>query len=476
MATAYPSLGMTPWDLQQQEIQQELLRAQQMGQTPAPEGQMISGHYVPPSWSQQLVPILNKVLGARQQQMTLDQQRQLISSMQANASNWTSKLPRASQVQTQVAGPPTPAGQVPYRVDTVQPTQQDMLAWAQQGQLNPLTKGLSDKYMQDVLIDAPKRAQATTDKRAELAQTQQAHRENLQEQLASRLQIVQMQLQNSQLDRQSREALAKQANDLKVQLAGQANETRLQIGAMRGQQAKPVPESVMKVMRGAQQQVDNLNEVLGAFKPEYGGVGGVLKKTLGTWSPVASQNQNAAADWWKQYENQAALTERHERFGTALSAGEQAAWKAATIAPGMNPAVIKRNLELRAKLADKIYQNSREQYISGGYPAVADAFPVRDARAAGAPLAPMAGTPGNIQSPGYAGGDRARANAESIQIMQMELQKPGLTEQDRVAITNEIARLVQQGAASAPAPAPAPASAAPQQKIRVYNPQTGMLE
>lgn len=473
MATAYPSLGMTPWDLQQQEIQQELLRAQQMGQTPAPEGQMISGHYVPPSWSQQLLPVLNKILGARQQQQALAKQQQLMSDMQSGATAWISKLPRATQVKTQVAGPPTEDGRFPYRQDTVQPSQADQLAWAQQGMLSPLTREMAGKYMTDTLIDAPKRAQATADKMAELAQTQQARHEDVQQQIASRLQIIQMQLNNSQLDRESRERLAAQANALKAQLAGEANAARLQVGAMQGQQAKPVPEAVMKVLRDAQQQTDNMNEVLSTFKPEYGGVGGVLRKTLGTWSPVSSKDQDAAADWWKQYENQAALTERHARFGTALSTGEQAAWKAATIAPGMNPAVIKRNLELRAKLAAKIYQNSRDQYVTAGYPAVANAFPVRDANVPSTPLAPMPGTPGDIQSPGYAGGDRARANAESIKIMQMELTKPGLTDQDRTAINNEIARLIQQGAAPAEVP---PVSPVTQPKIRRYNPQTGMLE
>lgn len=473
MATAYPSLGMTPWDLQQQEIQQELLRAQQIGQTPAPEGQMISGHYVPPSWSQQLVPILNKVLGARQQQMALDQQRQLISSMQANASNWASKLPRASQVQTQVAGPPTPAGQVPYRVNTVQPTQQDMLAWAQQGQLNPLTKGLSDKYMQDVLIDAPKRAQTQQAHRDDLAMQLQARHDDIANQTANRLQIVQMQLNNSQLDRQSRENLQREGMRLRAQLAGQANDVRMQIAATHAPQARPVPDAVVKTLRGAQQQADNMSEVLSSFKPEYGGVGGVLRKTLGTWSPVSTQDQDAAVNWWKTYENQAALTERHERFGTALSSGEQAAWRAATITPGMTPQAIQNNLATRARLAQKVYGSTRDQYIAAGYPAVADAFPIRNGAPTGTPLAPMAGTPGDIQSPGYAGGDRARANADSIKIMQMELTKPGLTDQDRTAINNEIARLIQQGAAPAEVP---PVSPVTQPKIRRYNPQTGMLE
>jgi hypothetical protein len=62
----------------------------------------------------------------------------------------------------------------------------------------------------------------------------------------------------------------------------------------------------------------------------------------------------------------------------------------------------------------------------------------------GRPLAPMAGRAGNVQSPGYSGGDRSAANAESIRIMQAELQKPDLTQADRAGIQREIQRMQLQ--------------------------------
>jgi len=62
----------------------------------------------------------------------------------------------------------------------------------------------------------------------------------------------------------------------------------------------------------------------------------------------------------------------------------------------------------------------------------------------GAVVAPMAGQRGNAQSPGYAGGDRNSANAESIRMIQSELAKPGNSQADAAAMQREIQRLQMQ--------------------------------
>jgi hypothetical protein len=62
----------------------------------------------------------------------------------------------------------------------------------------------------------------------------------------------------------------------------------------------------------------------------------------------------------------------------------------------------------------------------------------------GAVVAPMAGPRGNVQSSGYAGGDRNGANAESIRMIQSELTKPGNSPADTQAMQREIQRLQQQ--------------------------------
>ena len=58
----------------------------------------------------------------------------------------------------------------------------------------------------------------------------------------------------------------------------------------------------------------------------------------------------------------------------------------------------------------------------------------------------------DIRSSAYAGGSRASANQESIQILQMEMQQPGRTQAEKDAISREIARLqfMPKGQAAAP--------------------------
>lgn len=86
----------------------------------------------------------------------------------------------------------------------------------------------------------------------------------------------------------------------------------------------------------------------------------------------------------------------------------------------------------------KVYnpQTGREEYTSEG------------AVVGGGRPAPMAGGAGNVQSAGYSGGDRNSANAESIRMIQSEMQKPGNSPQDMAAMQREIARLQQQSGRS----------------------------
>ncbi|MFM9928214.1 hypothetical protein VLK31_34965 [Variovorax sp. H27-G14] len=62
----------------------------------------------------------------------------------------------------------------------------------------------------------------------------------------------------------------------------------------------------------------------------------------------------------------------------------------------------------------------------------------------GAVVAPMAGGRGNVQSSGYAGGDRNAANAESIRIIESELAKPDNSPADAAALRREVSRLKLQ--------------------------------
>jgi len=57
----------------QLELQRRLKMAQQLQESQAPEGQMISGHYVAPSFTQSLANIANKYVGSKQEENALKQ-------------------------------------------------------------------------------------------------------------------------------------------------------------------------------------------------------------------------------------------------------------------------------------------------------------------------------------------------------------------------------------------------------------------
>ncbi|MES2950291.1 MAG: hypothetical protein V4858_17245 [Pseudomonadota bacterium] len=84
--------------------------------------------------------------------------------------------------------------------------------------------------------------------------------------------------------------------------------------------------------------------------------------------------------------------------------------------------------------------------------------------------APMAGPGGNVQSPAYSGGSRDGANAESVRMMESELQNPALKPEDRAGIQREIARMkLQTPTAFAAGPSAAEATKAATDKEYAVN-------
>lgn len=372
------AIPLTDWGTRQQQLAAQLAAAQAL-KSKGPEtnlGQMVSGHFVKTPWLTSMMPILDQLRGSMQEKRATQGMSDLNNQMQQDAANWIQSRPQ----QGPAMGPPDESGNMSQ---PNAPTMQDQLSWAMRGASNPLSKALASQFANDALIEAPRR-EADRQAKMELARQQGADkREVMMMQMQQRADELAQRAQDNQLNRDMRLQMLQESNALRRQIAQMSIDARLQaaqIGAdarrdmAKLQPPKPVPDSVMKTLRGAYQQADNMNQVLSAFKPEYGGVGGMLSKTLGTWSPLSTQAQDDAANWWKQYQNQAALVERHEKFGTALSAGEQQAWRDATIAPGMTPQAIKHNLELRRNMAQKVFDATLQQYQNAGYPQVADAF------------------------------------------------------------------------------------------------------
>jgi hypothetical protein len=159
---------------------------------------------------------------------------------------------------------------------------------------------------------------------------------------------------------------------------------------------RAVPNTIVTKLGDLENKAETFGRLSKDFQPEYGGVKGAVRAAVGSYLPGGDKG----ADWWKDYRMNSELVERHEMFGAALTASEQAAWRAATISPGMDAETIQRNLEKREALATKVYNKARDRYQASGYN-VGDAFQPRPEAAPsqggaggswGAPTAPAGKT------------------------------------------------------------------------------------
>lgn len=132
--------------------------------------------------------------------------------------------------------------------------------------------------------------------------------------------------------------------------------------------AKPLPAPVVKQLTEVRDNATTINNLASTFKKEYAGKG-VLGFGADTQLDASARMgvDKDAVDWWKNYKKQAELVERHAMFGASLTPGEQASWRSADISPGMDSGVIERNLATRKALAQKVLENSTQDFIDAGH-------------------------------------------------------------------------------------------------------------
>jgi len=131
---------------------------------------------------------------------------------------------------------------------------------------------------------------------------------------------------------------------------------------------KPLPNKVITDLKEARDTSTSLTKLQNNFKDDYAGKG-----IFGIGADLSMEAKGRlgadkdAVGWWKDYKKQAELVERHAMFGASLTTNEQAAWKSADIHPGLDPDVIKNNLAVRDKLARKVLANTAADYSDAGY-------------------------------------------------------------------------------------------------------------
>jgi hypothetical protein len=176
-----PNMAGNPWEYETQEAKiarmlkhAAMLRGQSAQQ---PQGQMVSGHYVAPSWTQQLLPLLGNVM-ANRQEAGAEQAQQDLSQMQTrDANKWMQQMPQTRQVPFQAPGIDEQDAAAASFGNTVtrEPTYQERFTHAGMGLRNPLTKTMAAMQLGELAKEPERvaareeRTQAREDRRADVA-------------------------------------------------------------------------------------------------------------------------------------------------------------------------------------------------------------------------------------------------------------------------------------------------------------------
>jgi hypothetical protein len=218
------------------------------GATPEmPQGQMVSGHYIAPHWTQQLAATVNPIFqqfNARQAENQADQKQSALASAVAKAKEaWASQMPTTTPATPEMPappqGPPTEGGVQPAQVGTI-PAQPAMLPSAVE-RAKYLARGLQIPGNEGAVGIAGK----TMGEEVTREDTQQARKENLAAQTAAARQnkLDQLEFQRQQLEAQmndrntSREQqaiLARERDQTLRAIAAGNQEVRREIAANKG--------------------------------------------------------------------------------------------------------------------------------------------------------------------------------------------------------------------------------------------------
>lgn len=137
---------------------------------------------------------------------------------------------------------------------------------------------------------------------------------------------------------------------------------------------KPAHISVTDVKKLEEEggKFSNIAGFVEDFKDEYAGYGnaiaGGLAQSYGRYAPdkISSPELQASSAFWQGYDRFKNVV-RNDLYGSALTASEIKAFAAADIDPGMNPALIKKNLAIQKKIAEKGVRSKADTLVEAGY-------------------------------------------------------------------------------------------------------------
>lgn len=380
-------------------IQQALAQAAALRKSATPaRGQMVSGRgvYVPAPMSAHLLPLVNNLVADKKEQDAMQMGRELNEKQQEALKTWLSGRPQAKTTYG--------ASDVDPTMETVQPTDTDNVAWASQGLTNPMAKGLASKVIEDTIVQAPIRAEKAADKKENTLLVNQRYDEDRKaratlaaQQAANRVDLLRERLDrtdaNSLAARQLQRELATEQNALRkyqidagIEKADADRDAKLEAafakaGGTRGG-VKGLSATQLKEVAGFQDAAERQVGFESSFKDDYVGPKAYVAAEVGGTVLTNDPKANEIAQWWRDFRANDNV-ERHELFGSALTASEKAAWAKTTVTPLSNPAQVRDAIAKRRELAEKAMARRIKLYTEG----------VPSAAPASAPPAPATNFP-----------------------------------------------------------------------------------
>lgn len=197
--------------------------AAKLGLTAMPEGKMVGDHYVAPHWSQTLAPLLQQYAAMKGTDQVAADEAALSAADKAAGLAHIQSRPQATPQQTEPFMAQDIDGDVPMgetiTAPATQPSQQDMLQWAQKGMDIPSRRGVIEKVMADLEVNAPIRAEAAAIRKTEKDADRTAAAELKREQLQQQADAAKLRSDDLRLSIKQREDAAKQHDALQRQLS-----------------------------------------------------------------------------------------------------------------------------------------------------------------------------------------------------------------------------------------------------------------
>ena len=355
---------------------------------PAPEGQMVSGHYVKPSFLQQLQPLVGGMAADAIESRANDKQTSINAQNRQALSQWVNGQPQGTTTYGSSDAGPT--------MTKAAPTDAQNLGWQAAGMTNPLTKAIAARAMEDNIVNAPIRAEKAVDKKDLLTATL-ADKETQRKSDMDKLVMTLNQRHDDLLEKiASNERMGGDSNAMKQSLMqnsvllqqlkgeqGMAVQGLKNDGTLATTQAraaagsnKPILNATQqKEMAGFQDEINQHKGYLDAFKPDYTGFKVYTADKLRTATgQIADKSLVPAMEFWRNFRAGDNVV-RHGLYGSALTPGEAAAWQSTTVGPNDSPEMIQNAIQMRQKIVQQKYDERVKLYGSGGQSALGGGAP-----------------------------------------------------------------------------------------------------